>query len=131
MDELYTKLLRNYNKNARPVKSFFKTLDIHANMKLSQIIRLISLYLWIGLSEYTSRGEPEWIRSFESYSLPLLKHACGEQWLAAMLAVKRSAGVIPEVNPRNPRQLLSEVQNVCPLKLCHRLFNLILSPNKT
>ena len=45
MDELYTKLLRNYNKNVRPVKSFFTTLDIHANMKLSQIIRLVSFYL--------------------------------------------------------------------------------------
>ena len=31
-------------------------------------------------------------------TLPLLKHACGEQWLAAMLAAKRSAGVVPKVN---------------------------------
>ena len=30
--------------------------------------------------------------------LPLLKHACGEKWLAAMPAVKRSTGVVPEVN---------------------------------
>ena len=37
---------------------------------------------------------------FKSSILPLLKHACGEQQVAAMLAVKRSAGVTPEVNLR-------------------------------
>ena len=30
--------------------------------------------------------------------LPLLKHACGEQQPATMLAIKRSAGVAPEVD---------------------------------
>ena len=34
---------------------------------------------------------------FECGILPLLKHTCGEQRLAAMLAVKKSAGVTPEV----------------------------------
>ena len=31
---------------------------------------------------------------------PLLKHACGKQQLITMLAIKRSAGVTPEVNLR-------------------------------
>ena len=35
---------------------------------------------------------------FQSSILTLLKDACGEQWPAAMLAIKRFAGVIPEVN---------------------------------
>ena len=36
--------------------------------------------------------------SFDSGILPLLKHACGEQWLA----IKRLEGVAPEVNVRVP-----------------------------
>ena len=35
---------------------------------------------------------------FKSGILPLLKHASWEQWPTTMLAVKRSAGVTPEVN---------------------------------
>ena len=37
----------------------------------------------------------------ESHILPLLKHACGEWQLAAMLSVKRLAGVAPDVNLRD------------------------------
>ena len=47
----------------------------------------------------------EWLAVWTKYYipvkfslLPLLKHACGEKWLAAMLAVKRSVGVAAEVN---------------------------------
>ena len=36
----------------------------------------------------------------ESHILPLLKHAYGEWQLAAMLSVKRLAGVAPDVNLR-------------------------------
>ena len=35
---------------------------------------------------------------FESVILPLLKHTCGEQQLASILAIKRLAVVVPEVN---------------------------------
>ena len=34
----------------------------------------------------------------ESDILPLLKHTCGEQQLATMLAINRLAGVTPEMN---------------------------------
>ena len=37
---------------------------------------------------------------FESGILPVLKHACGEQGPATLLAVKRFAGVTPEMNLR-------------------------------
>ena len=37
---------------------------------------------------------------FKSSTLPLLKHAYGEQWPTAMLPIKRLAGVAPEVNLR-------------------------------
>ena len=33
---------------------------------------------------------------FESGILPLLKHKCGKRLLAALLAIKRSAGLTPE-----------------------------------
>ena len=34
----------------------------------------------------------------EGWNPPLVKHACGEQRPNAMLAIRRSAGVTPEVN---------------------------------
>ena len=37
---------------------------------------------------------------FEPSILPLLKHTCGEQRLATILAIKRLADVTPEVNLR-------------------------------
>ena len=61
--------------------------------------------------------------SFDSGILPLLIHACGEQWLA----IKRLAGVAPEVNVKEcTSEVMSpEVQNGGARCLPQKIFFLI------
>ena len=60
---------------------------------------------------------------FESGILPQLNHASGERWLAAMLAIKRSAGVTLEVN-------LRECTSYMPLPHANKLSTLALKPKE-
>ena len=53
---------------------------------------------------------------FTSNILPLLKCTCGEQQLATMLAIKRSAGVAPEMNLG---ELTSHMSLPCVKKAAH------------
>ena len=44
---------------------------------------------------------------FESGILPLLKHACGQQQLAAMVHVKMVVSATPEVNVRESKSYMT------------------------
>ena len=59
-------------------------------MKIAENIS-VSTQSVISASDCYAEGLP-----FESGILPLLKHKCGKRLLAALLAIKRAAGLTPE-----------------------------------